>query len=43
MVRNDALPHIEVDAQTHDVFADGKRLWVEPVAKVPLARRFLLR
>jgi len=43
MVRNAALPHIEVDAQTHDVFADGRRLWAEPVTHVPLARKYLLR
>jgi len=43
MVRNDALPNITVDTQTHQVFADGKRLWAEPVTRVPLARKYLLR
>jgi urease subunit alpha len=43
MVRNDALPRIEVDPQTFDCYADGKRLWVEPVATVPLSRKYLLR
>lgn len=43
MVRNSAMPRIEVNAQTHDVYADGKRLWVEPAARVPLARKYLLR
>jgi urease subunit alpha len=43
MVRNSALPHITVDTQTHQVFADGRRLWAEPVSKVPLARKYMLR
>ncbi|MCW5625842.1 MAG: urease subunit alpha [Burkholderiales bacterium] len=43
MVRNAALPKIDVNPQTHDVYADGKRLWVEPVTRVPLARKYMLR
>ncbi|MCW5619657.1 MAG: urease subunit alpha [Burkholderiales bacterium] len=43
MVRNDALPDIQVDARTFDVFADGRRLWCEPAQRVPLCRRYLLR
>jgi urease subunit alpha len=43
MVRNDALPKIEVDSQTFDVRADGKLLRVEPATRVPLARKYLLR
>ena len=35
MVRNDALPAIEVDAQTHDVFVDGAKVTLEPVSRVP--------
>jgi urease subunit alpha len=43
MVRNDALPRIDVDAQTHDVFVDGDKVQLPPVSKVPLCRKFLLR
>jgi urease subunit alpha len=43
MVRNDALPWIEVDPQTYEVRADGKLLMCEPVKKVPLMRRYMLR
>jgi urease subunit alpha len=43
MVLNDALPGIEVDSQTFDVFADGRRLWHEPFGRVPLNRVQMLR
>jgi urease subunit alpha len=43
MVRNAALPKIEVDPQTFDVRADGRLLMCEPARKVPLARRYMLR
>jgi urease subunit alpha len=43
MVRNDALPDIQVDSHTFDVYADGKLLSVEPATRVPLCRKFLLR
>ena len=43
MVRNDALPRIEVDPQTFEVRADGKLLMCEPAKKVPLMRRYMLR
>lgn len=43
MVRNDALPHIEVDAQTFEVRADGRLLTCAPATDVPFHRRYLLR
>ncbi|MBI3527777.1 MAG: urease subunit alpha [Betaproteobacteria bacterium] len=43
MLHNDALPVITVDAQTFDVRADGKLLQVDPVTRVPLCRKYLLR
>ena len=43
MLHNAALPKIEVNAQTFDCYADGKKLWVEPATKVPLCRKYLLR
>ena len=42
MVRNDALPRIEVDPQTYVVTADGVRLECEPAAELPLAQRYFL-
>jgi urease subunit alpha len=43
MLHNDACPHIRVDAQTFDVYADGELLTCEPVSEVPLAQRYMLR
>jgi urease subunit alpha len=43
MVRNAAMPVIEVDPRTFDVRADGVRLWAPPVTAVPLNRRHFLR
>jgi urease subunit alpha len=43
MVRNSALPRIEVDSQTFEVRADGRLLACEPASKVPLNRRYMLR
>ncbi len=43
MVRNSALPHVEVDPRTFDVRADGQLLTAEPAATVPFSRKYLLR
>ncbi|KKY54044.1 urease subunit alpha [Pseudomonas amygdali pv. tabaci str. ATCC 11528] len=43
MLHNDACPDIHVDPQTFDVYADGERLYCEPVSEVPLAQRYMLR
>jgi urease subunit alpha len=43
MLHNDALPRIEVDPQTFNVYADGRLLQVEPAARVPLGRKYMLR
>lgn len=43
MVRNSALPHIEVDPQTFEVRADGRLLTCAPAKVVPLFRRYMLR
>jgi urease subunit alpha len=42
MVLNDALPVMEVDAQTYEVRADGKLLTCEPASVLPLAQRYFL-
>jgi urease subunit alpha len=42
MVLNDALPVMEVDAQTYEVRADGKLLTCEPATVLPLAQRYFL-
>ena len=42
MLHNDALPHIEVDAETYAVRADGQLLVCEPASVLPLAQRYFL-
>jgi urease subunit alpha len=42
MIRNGALPRIEVDAETYEVRADGTLLVCEPAAVLPLAQRYFL-
>jgi len=42
MVRNDATPDVSINPETFEVVANGKRLWCDPVEKVPLAQRFFL-
>ena len=42
MVRNDALPRMEVDAQTYQVRADGVLLTCEPATLLPMAQRYFL-
>ena len=42
MKHNDARPHMEVDAQTYQVRADGELLVCEPMAELPLAQRYFL-
>jgi len=39
---NDALPNIEVNPETYEVRADGKRLHSDPVETLPLAQRYFL-
>ena len=42
MVRNNWLPHITVDPQTYEVFANGELLTCQPVAELPMAQRYFL-
>ncbi|MGX9964008.1 urease subunit alpha [Roseomonas sp. F4] len=42
MVLNDALPRIEVDAETYEVRADGELLVCEPATSLPMAQRYFL-
>jgi urease subunit alpha len=42
MVHNDALPKIEVDAQTYEVRADGELLTCEPAQELAMAQRYFL-
>ncbi|MDV3238907.1 MAG: urease subunit alpha [Gammaproteobacteria bacterium] len=42
MVHNAWMPHMEVDAQTYAVRADGELLVCEPLAELPLAQRYFL-
>jgi urease subunit alpha len=42
MVRNDAMPRIEVDPHTYEVRADGELLICDPLGELPLAQRYAL-
>ena len=42
MVHNAGTPHIEVDAQTYEVRADGVLLTCEPASVLPMAQRYFL-
>ncbi len=42
MKLNDALPHMRVNAETYQVFADGQLLRCEPAKVLPLAQRYSL-
>jgi urease subunit alpha len=42
MIRNDALPRMEVDPETYQVRADGELLTCEPSRVLPMAQRYFL-
>jgi urease subunit alpha len=42
LIHNGWQPHIEVDAQTYEVRADGELLTCEPARVLPLAQRYFL-
>ncbi len=42
MVHNHLAPHMEVDAQTYAVRADGMLLTCEPASSLPMAQRYFL-
>ncbi|MFM1800500.1 MAG: urease alpha subunit [Cyanobacteriota bacterium] len=42
MRNNAALPNMQVDPQTYDVFADGELLSCEPAAELPLSQLYFL-
>jgi urease subunit alpha len=42
MRNNTALPKVEVDPQTYEVFADGELLHCEPAEVLPMAQRYFL-
>jgi urease subunit alpha len=42
MILNDALPRLEVDAETYEVRADGELLRCEPARVLPMAQRYFL-
>ena len=43
MLHNDLCPEIRVDAQTFDVYVDGELAWCEPLERVALGQRYMLR
>jgi len=42
MRHNDAMPNVEIDPETYEVRADGKRITCEPATSLPLAQRYFL-
>lgn len=42
MRNNNALPKMEVDPQTYEVYADGELLTCEPAEVLPMAQRYFL-
>jgi len=42
MIHNHTTPHIEVDAETYEVRADGVLLTCEPATVLPMAQRYFL-
>ena len=42
MKNNTALPRVEVDPQTYEVFANGELLCCEPAEMLPMAQRYFL-
>jgi urease subunit alpha len=42
MVHNDRTPHMEVDAETYEVRADGELLTCEPAKELAMAQRYFL-
>jgi urease alpha subunit len=40
MVRNNTTPDVSINPETFEVVADGKRLWCDPLDKVPLAQKY---
>lgn len=42
MVRNDALPHIEIDPETYRVYVDGKLASVPPADRVSMAQLYFI-
>lgn len=42
MIHNDALPKIDVNPETYEVFVDGELTTCEPVSEVALAQRYFL-
>jgi len=42
MKLNDALPVVEVNAETYEVRADGELLTCEPATELPMAQRYFM-
>ena len=43
MVLNNAMPNIEIDPETYNVYLDGERITVEPAKTLPLTQLYYLR
>ncbi len=43
MIHNDAMPNIEIDPETYNVYVDGERITVTPARTLPLTQLFYFR
>lgn len=43
MIHNDALPDIEIDPETYNVYVDGERIAVQPAKTLLLIQLFYFR
>jgi urease subunit alpha len=43
MIHNNAMPNIEIDPETYNVYVDGERITVKPAKTLPLTQLFYFR
>ena len=43
MVHNNAMPNIEIDPESYNVYVDGERITVKPAKTLPLSQLFYFR
>ena len=43
MIHNNAMPNIEIDPETYNVYVDGERITVTPARTLPLTQLFYFR
>ena len=43
MIHNNAMPDIQIDPETYNVYVDGQRATVDPAKTLPLGQLFYFR